>query len=453
MTNTNEQATFSSVVACRNYGGAWYCSVALRRRDELDNQATRFVFALAPPPEPWSFQSHVGDLFISRGWMRRADAEAALAGSRTGHLPLGDAVLRVADVDAPERKPYRWQMVDRPVAAKSEIGWRAASLEGTVSQPSKLLPFEMWENLESRLPAAEPRPFRGWAGLSDYLGLKLEHRVSAAVDVFAPEYRRISEASTDRASGEFSARIEILDGTSDATLSLLPSDLSAEPLSIPQSDWERESDGLFRVGASVTPDIGVVDVHLVSGESTDDDRVVGAPSLASRAHGLFETDETWLRNMLGLEPKKATSDGFEHGVGALLPLAGMPAVYYGFSGRDHFPDFVVCNGGWSLVAECTTDVPTRSKVEQLAARAHKVSSLITEWYGSFMHARALFTALPWRQMPNDVVEAACEELHGALVCRERLELLYEMATRGESAGAFWAKLQNWGSSFGALLTV
>lgn len=444
---------FSAAIAWERYRGAHYAFVALRQGTILHNLGCRLVLDAREPSAQDAFTSEIERLVIRKGWVPRDEVRALI-----GRLAESQTTIAIDGHDLTltngSERPYgfnNWLPSER---ARKRVGWVSQELVGSGETISRFIGEERYQTLARRLPGAEPQPFASWAHLGAFLGSEfhLTHDYSAFFDCFAPTYARIADATMVLVTGECEIAVELREPitAADVRLVLAPDDPEFRAVVVPGPDWTRAEDDIWRASVAFKPDVGSVRVQLLAQGELLEERTIGVPSLASRVHGVVDPELAWLRRLLGLGGAPAKSDGFEHGVLAVLNLGGLSAVHYGHASGENFPDLIACVGSsYLVVGECTTDAPSLHKIQTVHARAEAVRARATEQKWDVRLARTLFTPQPERSLSTEARERA-EELSVGICAQEQLEQLLEAVIRGDQPRHVWWLLATFCGKFASI---
>jgi len=157
-------------------------------------------------------------------------------------------------------------------------------------------------------------------------------------------------------------------------------------------------------------------------------RRVGAGNLRILAHQHNDDAEleSLRKSLFGV-----SAQHFEEGVAQLLHLCGFSAEH--IAGKKEAVDIVAfADESDVLLVECTLRELDSKKLDKLGARARALEELMERRVGSTgaYVRRALFMPVGRKAVPAPTLEAVQD--HGVLlVCQEELELMIEMALRGE----------------------
>lgn len=284
--------------------------------------------------------------------------------------------------------------------------------------------------------AAQRTPFIGFKGLSRDLGLRARgftRDYTGSVEFVAPFWTWIDAASATPA-GELavgvSSQIDAL--AARVTLAVDPVEMPrmAEKRLLPLTagEWKVETSApaTRRLLRLMTRAPTVLSLNF-DGESIQQERV-GAGNLRVLAHQYNDDlDLEMLRKKLFGE----NSDLFEEGVAQLLHLCGFAAEH--IAGKREAVDVVAFAATDDvLFVECTLRELDMKKLDKLAARARSFEDMMERRVGEEGgHVRrALFMPVRRKAVAAATLEAV--EQHGVmLVCKEEIELIIEMALRGE----------------------
>jgi hypothetical protein len=254
-----------------------------------------------------------------------------------------------------------------------------------------------------------------------------------SVEFVAPFWTWIDAASATR-DGELAAgvssHIDVL--ASRFTLAVDPVEMPrmAEKRLLPltNGEWKVETSGSAtrRLLRLMTRAPTVLSLNF-DGESIQH-KPVGAGNLRVLAHQHNDDPdlEVLRKKLLG-----ENSDLFEEGVTQLLHLCGFAAEH--IAGKREAVD-VVAFGATDdvLFVECTLRELDMKKLDKLAARARSFEDMMERRVGEEGgHVRrALFMPVRRKTVPAPTLEAV--EQHGVILCcKEEIDLIIEMALRGE----------------------
>lgn len=312
--------------------------------------------------------------------------------------------------------------------------------------------YAAFATLGRRLPAF-PRPFRDWAGLSDFLGLDhaIDGHRASTFEVVMPTYARIVRRRMNP-DDELVVNVEATEPIGELALVVTPDNPSEEPLRVPGTSWIAKDYGEYVIGARCHDLVGPVTLQLVAhGEEVQTVRA-GVPTLAARAHAVLD-QSGWLRGLLGLRPGadgKTTANGFQVGVANLLSLSGFKTIDYSHKSRTSFPDVVaVITETCLLVGECTIEAPDRDKLLSLSQRADAIRERAQQRHREITLLRVVFTARPRSEVSQAVLElAAGHEGSAAIIAHEELAQLLGMASNGEHPSTVANAILTWVNPYG-----
>jgi len=291
------------------------------------------------------------------------------------------------------------------------------------------------KRLERQL-AGQRIPFIEFSGLSRDLGLGMQGFSSnhtGSLALIAPLWTTISSTRSSldgELNIEISSQIDSL--AQRFTLAVDPVEKprldEKRLLTIVGDEWKVETkDSLTRRSTRLLTRPPTA-LSLNFDKESVETRRVGAGNLRILAHQHNDDAEleSLRKSLFGV-----SAQHFEEGVAQLLHLCGFSAEH--IAGKKEAVDIVAfADESDVLLVECTLRELDSKKLDKLGARARALEELMERRVGSTgaYVRRALFMPVGRKAVPAPTLEAVQD--HGVLlVCQEELELMIEMALRGE----------------------
>ena len=434
---------FLESIPWRRFAGAKYAFVAYPGPTGAQVLLGRLVLAVRKPSSSWATRFSRHGLAIVRGWLSGPECRAVARELPSGHVRLGNTVLELGDAERPE--PVYWTSLELVPRRPERADWPMRVLRASGPELRRVMDRQVWDEWDRRLSAGPGLRFRGWADAGHHVHRRedLDHNQNCFLDLEVPIYARFAHAHVGLASAMLEVEVEthILRPAERLQLVTFPADGGTKPSVVPASRWVRRAADRWRAKIPLAPGATSVDLQLTCRGETVDWVRVGAPSRAALLHGALDPDATWLRDRLGLGRRTPDASGFEAGVAALLSLAGVPTVYYGFDAKP-FPDLLAqLDPTTFLVGECTIRLVDSAKIEKLHDRVRKLQRAAGQLKPRTTVLAALFVPQSAADMPATMVREHARGLAVAVVGLEGLRELFDVAVRGEPREVLHAVLK------------
>jgi hypothetical protein len=394
--------------------------------------------------ENWSASTERHGLVIARGWIDIRE--------------LRDAVLENGELVVPKRRfalrsrtgITGWSTSRNDAGAYSAL--TTAELKATGDSIfDAFSDYDAFSYIQRRLPSFSP-PFRDWRHVANYLEFEqpLETDRSASIAIRAPTFALIHDIDVTL-QRQLVVTVWSQEKVADLAVVVIADDADWAAQTSAGETWKQTTPNNWQASVDCTQLVGPGTIHLLFREECVHQVRFGIPPLASRAHLALDEQMQWLERLLGTGSKAPSSDGFEVGVANLLALCGLSPIHYGHASHNEFPD-VVCavHENLLLVAECTVTAPPPSKIDDLIARAEHIRARTRVGGETVTLLRVVFTARSESEVAPDVLEDARKNKSVAILCREHLQQLAQMAARGETTETVVRVLLDWISRFGVI---